>query len=149
MYLRRRSRVSEVLAGGGVVLALAECGVCAAYSPQGQLLCFLNVEADECIRSLYIDAGSAALLTVSTFSSGALACCRAAATAPECLCMRCPGTMLTTRGRVPPRLASRRRCLAAAAGAVDAAGRGACGAAPGLAPAVWVGGAVLPWIRRV
>lgn len=36
----------------------------------GQLLCYLNVEADEAIRSLFINHAAGSLLTVSVFSSG-------------------------------------------------------------------------------
>jgi hypothetical protein len=80
-YLRRRSAVREVLSAQGLVVALADSGVCAAYDQDStQPLCFLNVEADEIIRSLFINHLNGTLITVSVFSGGKGACL------PACSC---------------------------------------------------------------
>lgn len=70
-FLRRRSPVREVLAAQGLVLALCESGVCTAFDQgTGEPLCFLNAEADEVIRSLFLNQHT--LITVSIFSGDAL-----------------------------------------------------------------------------
>lgn len=126
VYLRRRSPVREVLAAEGLLLALAESGVCTAYdqgaagrhgvargtatlphvplplpppafvwrcclhSPfthrrrhhaeSGAPLCYLNVQADELICSLFVCPLSRSLLTVSTFTGGEMRGCAELAT---------------------------------------------------------------------
>ena len=65
----------EVLSAQGLVVALADSGVCAAYEQDSsQPLCFLNVETDEIIRSLFINPLNSTLITVSVFSGGKGAC---------------------------------------------------------------------------
>ncbi|KAL4458701.1 hypothetical protein ABPG75_013566 [Micractinium tetrahymenae] len=80
-YLRRRSAVREIVAAAGVVVALADSGVCAALDQEsGQPLCFVNTEADEVVRSLYISRPTDALITVSVFSGDAFQQLRVRAT---------------------------------------------------------------------
>ncbi|PRW59971.1 hypothetical protein C2E21_1683 [Chlorella sorokiniana] len=65
--------IHEVLAAQGLVLVLSISGVCTAYDQDSnEPLCFLNVAADEMVRSLFVDHPAGALITVSTFGSDPL-----------------------------------------------------------------------------
>eukprot|EP00887_Chlorella_sp_A99_P006456 scaffold3.g6456.t1 len=77
LHLRRRSRVRELLASavsveGGVrrlVLLLTQSGVCSVHDRDtGRRICWMNVEADETICSLYLSASDESIVTVSLFS---------------------------------------------------------------------------------
>lgn len=63
-YLRRRSRVTEVLAAGGQLLALAESGVCAAYHIGVQ--CGCTALARCCYGAMLADSLCLQYLTCST-----------------------------------------------------------------------------------
>ncbi|KAL3622029.1 hypothetical protein CASFOL_034225 [Castilleja foliolosa] len=63
-FLKKRSKIIEIVAARDIVFALAQSGVCAAFSrgaeinmQSNQRICFLNVCPDEVIRSLYIRRG--------------------------------------------------------------------------------------------
>ncbi|KAI7746843.1 hypothetical protein M8C21_017592 [Ambrosia artemisiifolia] len=57
-FLKKRSKIIEIVAAHDIVFALAQSGVCAAFSRDtNQRICFLNVSPDEVIRSLYIRRG--------------------------------------------------------------------------------------------
>eukprot|EP00873_Tetraselmis_striata_P021594 jgi/Tetstr1/441858/TSEL_030069.t1 len=69
-FLRRRSRILELVGAEDVVFALSHSGICAAFSRESnKRLCFLNVKPDEVIRSLFYNKNNASLITVSVYSS--------------------------------------------------------------------------------
>ncbi|XP_007011430.2 PREDICTED: uncharacterized protein LOC18587538 isoform X2 [Theobroma cacao] len=69
-FLRKRSKIIEIVAARDIVFALAQSGVCAAFSREtNQRICFLNVTADEVIRSLFYNKNNDSLITVSVYAS--------------------------------------------------------------------------------
>ena len=65
-FLRRRSKIVEIVSAGEVVFALTLSGVCAAFSGSRRL-CFLNTTPDEVIRSLFYNKANQSLITVSVY----------------------------------------------------------------------------------
>jgi hypothetical protein len=65
-FLRRRSKIIEIVAASDVVFALTLSGVCAAFCGRKRL-CFLNTTPDEVIRSLFFNRTSQSLITVSVY----------------------------------------------------------------------------------
>ncbi|KAI6676035.1 hypothetical protein NL676_036831 [Syzygium grande] len=50
-FLRKRSKIIEIVAARDIIFALAQSGVCAAFSREtNQRICFLNVSHGEVIR---------------------------------------------------------------------------------------------------
>ncbi|KAL9342217.1 hypothetical protein Peur_065542 [Populus x canadensis] len=69
-FLRKRSKIIEIVAARDMVFALAQSGVCAAFSREtNQRICFLNVTPDEVIRSLFYNKNNDSLITVSVYAS--------------------------------------------------------------------------------
>ncbi|KAJ7959493.1 Transducin/WD40 repeat-like superfamily protein [Quillaja saponaria] len=69
-FLRKRSKIIEIVAARDIVFALAQSGVCAAFSREtNQRLCFMNVSPDEVIRSLFYNKNNDSLITVSVYAS--------------------------------------------------------------------------------
>ena len=69
-FLKRRSRIVEIVAAKDIVFALAHSGVCAAFSrATNRRICFLNVSHDEVIRSLFYNKNNQSLITVSVYAS--------------------------------------------------------------------------------
>uniref|UniRef100_A0A1D1Z661 Lissencephaly-1 n=1 Tax=Anthurium amnicola TaxID=1678845 RepID=A0A1D1Z661_9ARAE len=69
-FLRKRSRIVEIVAARDIVFALAQSGVCAAFSREtNQRICFLNVSPDEVIRSLFYNKNNQSLITVSVYAA--------------------------------------------------------------------------------
>lgn len=69
-FLRKRSRIIEIVAAQDIVFALAHSGVCAAFSREtNQRICFLNGSPDEVIRSLFYNKNNDSLITVSVYAS--------------------------------------------------------------------------------
>ncbi|MBA0808751.1 hypothetical protein Gohar_024463 [Gossypium harknessii] len=69
-FLRKRSKIIEIVAAQDIVFALAQSGVCAAFSREtNRRICFLNVTADEVIRSLFYNKNNDSLITVSVYAS--------------------------------------------------------------------------------
>ncbi|KAG5224516.1 serine/arginine repetitive matrix protein [Salix suchowensis] len=69
-FLRKRSKIIEIVAARDIVFALAQSGVCAAFSRDtNQRICFLNVTPDEVIRSLFYNKNNDSLITVSVYAS--------------------------------------------------------------------------------
>ncbi|KAL3837835.1 hypothetical protein ACJIZ3_022426 [Penstemon smallii] len=65
-----RSKIIEIVAARDIVFALAQSGVCAAFSREtNQRICFLNVCSDEVIRSLFYNKNNDSLITVSVYYS--------------------------------------------------------------------------------
>jgi WD40 repeat protein len=69
-FLKKRSKIIEIVAARDIVFALAQSGVCAAFSRESnQRICFLNVSPDEVIRSLFYNKNNDSLITVSVYAS--------------------------------------------------------------------------------
>lgn len=77
-FLKKRSKVVEIVAAKDIVFALAHSGICAAFSRQtNRRICFLNIRHDEVIRSLFYNKNNNSLITVSVYASdnfGSLKC---------------------------------------------------------------------------
>ena len=65
-FLRRRSKIVEIVSAGDIVFALTLSGVCAAFRGKRRLA-FLNTTPDEVIRSLFFNKVSQSLITVSVY----------------------------------------------------------------------------------
>jgi len=69
-FLKKRSRITEIVAAKDIVFALAHSGVCAAFNrDNNKRLCFLNVSQDEVIRSLFYNKNNNSIITVSVYAS--------------------------------------------------------------------------------
>ncbi|KAL2526885.1 Transducin/WD40 repeat-like superfamily protein [Abeliophyllum distichum] len=69
-FLKKRSKIIEIVAAHDIVFALAQSGVCAAFSREtNKRICFLNVTPDEVIRSLFYNKNNDSLITVSVYAS--------------------------------------------------------------------------------
>ncbi|KAK9811436.1 hypothetical protein WJX72_003905 [[Myrmecia] bisecta] len=69
-FLRKRSRILEIVAAADVVFALCYSGLCAAFSRgTNKCICYLNTRQDEAIRSLFYNKRNATLVTVSVFAA--------------------------------------------------------------------------------
>ncbi|XP_078172221.1 uncharacterized protein LOC144566176 isoform X1 [Carex rostrata] len=69
-FLRKRSKIIEIVAAKDIIFALAQSGLCAAFSrTTNQRLCFLNLSPDEVIRSLFYNKNNDSLITVSVYAS--------------------------------------------------------------------------------
>ncbi|KAF2319317.1 hypothetical protein GH714_014633 [Hevea brasiliensis] len=69
-FLRKRSKIIEIVAARDIVFALLQSGICAAFSRENnQRICFLNVTPDEVIRSLFYNKNNDSLITVSVYAS--------------------------------------------------------------------------------
>ncbi|KAK3422768.1 hypothetical protein EUGRSUZ_G03173 [Eucalyptus grandis] len=69
-FLRKRSKIIEIVAARDIIFALAQSGVCAAFSREtNQRICFLNVSHGEVIRSLFYNKNNDSLITVSVYAS--------------------------------------------------------------------------------
>nr|GFA27083.1 UDP-N-acetylglucosamine--N-acetylmuramyl-pyrophosphoryl-undecaprenol N-acetylglucosamine transferase like [Tanacetum cinerariifolium] len=68
-FLKRRSKIVEIVAAHDIVFGLAQSGVCAAFSREtNKRICFLNVGPDEVIRSLFFNKNNDSLITVSVYA---------------------------------------------------------------------------------
>ncbi|KAL5711553.1 hypothetical protein ACHQM5_021990 [Ranunculus cassubicifolius] len=69
-FLKKRTRIIEIVAARDIVFALAQSGVCAAFSRESnKRICFLNTSSDEVIRSLFYNKNNDSLITVSVYAS--------------------------------------------------------------------------------
>ncbi|CAA2971417.1 uncharacterized protein LOC111403928 isoform X2 [Olea europaea var. sylvestris] len=69
-FLKKRSKIIEIVAAHDIVFALAQSGVCAAFCRvTNKRICFLNVTPDEVIRSLFYNKNNDSLITVSVYAS--------------------------------------------------------------------------------
>ncbi|MQM01801.1 hypothetical protein Taro_034557 [Colocasia esculenta] len=69
-FLKKRSKIIEIVAAKDVIFALAQSGLCAAFSrTTNKRICFLNVSPDEVIRSLFYNKNNDSLITVSVYAS--------------------------------------------------------------------------------
>ncbi|KAL5698253.1 hypothetical protein ACHQM5_029317 [Ranunculus cassubicifolius] len=69
-FLKKRSKIIEIVAAKDVIFALAQSGLCAAFSrATNKRICFLNISPDEVIRSLFYNKNNESLITVSVYAS--------------------------------------------------------------------------------
>ncbi|KAK1399711.1 UDP-N-acetylglucosamine--N-acetylmuramyl-pyrophosphoryl-undecaprenol N-acetylglucosamine transferase like [Heracleum sosnowskyi] len=69
-FLERQTKVIEIVSAHGVVFALLESGICAAFSrDKNQRICFLNLSRDEVIRTIFYNKYNDSIITVSVFGS--------------------------------------------------------------------------------
>ncbi|KAL2612958.1 hypothetical protein R1flu_024650 [Riccia fluitans] len=69
-FLKKRSRIVEIVAARDTVFALTHSGICAAFSREtNKRICFLNISSDEVIRSLFYNKNNDSLITVSVYAS--------------------------------------------------------------------------------
>eukprot|EP01018_Ginkgo_biloba_P027738 Gb_19308 [translate_table: standard] len=69
-FLKKRSKIIEIVAARDIIFALAQSGVCAAFSREtNKKVCFLNISPDEVIRSLFYNKNNESLITVSVYAS--------------------------------------------------------------------------------
>jgi len=67
-FLRRRSKVVEIVAAKDLLFGLTQTGVCTAFHRDTKRrVCFLNTAPDEVIRSLFYNKSNESLITVSVF----------------------------------------------------------------------------------
>nr|XP_043616090.1 uncharacterized protein LOC122588007 [Erigeron canadensis] len=68
--LYKRSKIVEIVAAHGIVFALAESGICAAFSREtNKRICFLNIRHDELIRNLFYNKNDNSVISVSVYDS--------------------------------------------------------------------------------
>ncbi|KAK4746213.1 hypothetical protein SAY87_012525 [Trapa incisa] len=83
-FLKKRSKIIEIVAARDIVFALAQSGVCAAFSREAnQRICFLNICPDEVIRSLFYNKNNDSLITVSVYASDNFSCLKCRTTRIE------------------------------------------------------------------
>ncbi|CAN6470036.1 unnamed protein product [Victoria cruziana] len=69
-FLKKRSKIIEIIAARDVIFALAQSGLCAAFSRStNERICFLNISPDEVIRSLFYNKNNDSIITVSVYAS--------------------------------------------------------------------------------
>ncbi|XP_042508278.1 uncharacterized protein LOC122084249 isoform X1 [Macadamia integrifolia] len=69
-FLKKRSKIIEIVAAKDLIFALAQSGLCAAFNRStNKRLCFLNISPDEVIRSLFYNKNNESLITVSVYAS--------------------------------------------------------------------------------
>ena len=81
-FLRRRSKVVEIVSAGEIVFALTLSGVCAAFRGKRRI-CFLNITPDEVVRSLFYNKASQSIITVSVYRKDNFSCLKCRSTQIE------------------------------------------------------------------
>ncbi|KAH9767662.1 hypothetical protein KPL71_011352 [Citrus sinensis] len=85
-FMKKRSKVTEIVAAQDIVFALAQSGVCAAYSREtNRRICFLNATADEVVRSLFFNKYNDSLIIVSVYASDNFNSLKCRSTRIECI----------------------------------------------------------------
>lgn len=93
-----RSRIVEIACAGGVAVGLTATGVCCAYDlATGHLVGVLNEDADEVVRSLFVNMENGSLITVSVYAEDHYGCLRCWARPLARLCMGDMGRDATDR----------------------------------------------------
>ena len=92
-FVRRRSKIVEIVEAGDVIFALTLSGVCAAFRGN-QRLCFMNVAPDEVIRSLFYNKAAQALVTVSVYREDNFSCLKCRSTPLADVRRGCPNAGL-------------------------------------------------------
>lgn len=67
-FLRKRSKIVEIVSAKSIIFGLTLSGVCAAFDRDTKKrICFLNITSDEVIRSLFYNKSNNSLITVSVY----------------------------------------------------------------------------------
>lgn len=67
-FLRKRSKVVEIVSAQDLVFGLTQTGVCTAFDRvTSKRVCFLNLQPDEVVRSLFYNKANHSLITVSVY----------------------------------------------------------------------------------
>mmetsp|Transcript_9688 Transcript_9688/g.22379 ORF Transcript_9688/g.22379 Transcript_9688/m.22379 type:complete len:429 (+) Transcript_9688:245-1531(+) len=95
-FLKKRSKITEIVAAKDVIFALAQSGVCVAYSRGSKdkgngRLCFLNVSPYEVIRSLFYNKANNSIITVSVYKQDNFSSLNCRSTPLEYIRRREPG----------------------------------------------------------
>ena len=91
-FLRKRTKIVEIVAAGEVLFGLTHTGVCAAFNRVTQRrICFLNVTPDEVIRSLFYNKTNQSLITVSVYRYDNFSSLRCRSTPVEYILRNKPG----------------------------------------------------------
>ena len=62
------SPITELIAAGHLIFALAQSGACAAfYRKSGKRLCYMNIKSDETVRSIFLNRANDSIITVSVY----------------------------------------------------------------------------------
>eukprot|EP00947_MAST-08B_sp_MAST-8B-sp1_P005943 g5943.t1 len=68
LFLKKRSKIVEIVGARDVIFGLTQTGICAAFDRGlSKRLCFLNITPDEVIRSLFYNKANDSLITVSVY----------------------------------------------------------------------------------
>ena len=86
-YLRRRSKIVEIVCAGDLYFALTLSGVCAAFL-KGKFLTLLNTKPDEVIRSIFYNKVNSSIISVSVFMEDNFASLKCRSTPLQYVC-RC------------------------------------------------------------
>ncbi len=89
-FLRRRSKIVELVSAGDIVFALTVSGVCTAFRGQKRLA-FLNIAPDEVIRSLFYNKANSSLITVSVYRDDSFSSLKCRSTSIEYIRREQPG----------------------------------------------------------
>ena len=74
-FLKKRSKIIEIVAARDIVFALTQSAVCAAFSREAnKKICYLNISPDEVIRSLFYNKNNDSLITMSVYASCMSSC---------------------------------------------------------------------------
>ena len=66
----RRSPITEIVIGGGLIFGLAKSGICAAFDMDtGKRICVLNLSEEEVIRSLFHNKANRTIIIISVNES--------------------------------------------------------------------------------
>ncbi|CAL9046985.1 unnamed protein product [Musa banksii] len=69
-YLKKRSKIIEIVSVKDVIFVVAQSGLCAAFSrTTNKRICFLNISPGEIIRSIFYNKNDESLITVSVYAS--------------------------------------------------------------------------------
>ncbi|KAK1288212.1 hypothetical protein QJS10_CPB19g01946 [Acorus calamus] len=69
-FLKKRSKIIEIVAAKDIIFALAQSGLCAAFNlTTNRRICCMNISGDEVIRSLFYNKNNDSLITVSVYAS--------------------------------------------------------------------------------
>ncbi|CAL9110998.1 unnamed protein product [Musa textilis] len=85
-YLKKRSKIIEIVSVKDVIFAVAQSGLCAAFSrTTNKRMCFLNISPDEVIRSIFYNKNDESLITVSVYASDNFSSLKCRTTPIECI----------------------------------------------------------------
>ncbi|KAF9615016.1 hypothetical protein IFM89_021587 [Coptis chinensis] len=85
-FLKKRSKIMDIIVAKDVIFALTQSGACAAFSLlSSEHIGFLNISSDQIIRSLFYNANNESLITVSIHASDHYTSLTCKTTSIECI----------------------------------------------------------------